>query len=167
MNLVYCDFKPQNVMLEVLKDGSKMVKLIDLGTVIPYEPHPKDVYGTHGFYAPEAVKTPSPETDLYTLCRTLAFLITEMDLANPVFGLPSIESYKALRDNPALYRLLAKGTHTNAKRRFHSAEQLADQLEGVLRQIEGGRAGQPTSSKLFIQPRRKTPAFMPGDHRRV
>lgn len=96
------------------------------------------------------MKTPSPETDLYTICRTLAFLITEMDLANPVFGLPSIESYKAFRDNPALYRLLAKGTHTNAKRRFHSAEQLADQLEGVLRQIEGGRLGQPISSKLFI-----------------
>ncbi|HEX7736540.1 MAG TPA: tetratricopeptide repeat protein [Ktedonobacteraceae bacterium] len=150
LNLVYCDFKPQNVMLEVLKDGSKVVKLIDLGTVIPFEPHPKDVYGTHGFYAPEAVKTPSPETDLYTICRTLAFLISEMDLANPVFGLPSIESYKAFRDNPALYRLLTKGTHTNAKRRFHSAEQLADQLEGVLRQIEGGRAGQPISSKLFI-----------------
>jgi serine/threonine-protein kinase PknG len=37
---VYCDFKPQNVMLEVLKDGTKIVKLIDLGTVIKYEPHP-------------------------------------------------------------------------------------------------------------------------------
>ena len=150
LNLVYCDFKPQNVMLEVLKDGTKIVKLIDLGTVIQYEPHPKDVYGTHGFYAPEAVKNPSPETDLYTICRTLAFLITEMDLANPVFGLPSIESYKAFRDNPALYRLLAKGTHTNARRRFHNAEQLADQLAGVLRQIEGGQMGQPISSKLFI-----------------
>lgn len=150
LNLVYCDFKPQNVMLEVLKDGTRIVKLIDLGTVIPYEPHPKDVYGTHGFYAPEAVKTPSLETDLYTICRTLAFLITEMDLANPVFGLPSIETYKAFRDHPALYRLLARGTHTNSKRRFHSVEQLADQLEGVLRQIEGGQMGQPISSKLFI-----------------
>lgn len=150
LGLVYCDFKPQNVMLEVLKDGTKVVKLIDLGTVIKHEQHPKDVYGTHGFYAPEAVKTPSPETDLYTICRTLAFLITEMDLANPVFGLPSIESYKAFRDHPALYRLLAKGTHTNARRRFQSAEQLADQLAGVLRQIEGGQPGQPVSSKLFI-----------------
>jgi len=150
LNLVYCDFKPQNVMLEVLKDGSKIVKLIDLGTVIQYEPHPKDVYGTHGFYAPEAVKTPSPETDLYTICRTLAFLISEMDLASPVFGLPSIESYKAFRENPALYRLLAKGVHTNTKRRFHSADQLADQLTGVLRQIEGGQLGQPINSKLFI-----------------
>jgi serine/threonine-protein kinase PknG len=150
LGLVYCDFKPQNIMLEVLKDGSKIVKLIDLGTVIKHEPNPASVYGTHGFYAPEAVKAPSPETDLYTICRTLAYLVTEMDLASPVFGMPSIESYKAFRDNPALYRLLAKGTHTNAKRRFHSSEQLADQLAGVLRQIEGGQPGQPISSKLFI-----------------
>ena len=72
LGLVYCDFKPQNVMLEVLKDGTQIVKLIDLGTVIKYVPKPDDVYGTHGFYAPEAVKTPSPETDLYAICRTLA-----------------------------------------------------------------------------------------------
>ena len=150
LSLVYCDFKPQNVMLEVLKDGTKIVKLIDMGTVIKHEPHPSDVYGTHGFYAPEAVKTPSPETDLYTICRTLAYLVTEMDLATPVFGMPSIESYKAFRDNPALYRLLTRGTHTNVKRRFHSAEQLGDQLAGVLRQVEGGKAGVPISSKLFI-----------------
>lgn len=150
LGLVYCDFKPQNVMVEVLKDGSKIVKLIDLGTVIRHEPHPADVYGTHGFYAPEAVKKPSPETDLYSICRTLAFLVTEMDLANPVFGMPSIESYQAFRDHPPLYRLLTKATHTNAQRRFHSAEQLGDQLAGVLRQIEGGKEGAPISSKLFI-----------------
>jgi serine/threonine-protein kinase PknG len=150
LGLVYCDFKPGNVMLEKLKDGTEIVKLVDLGTVIKYEPHPSDVYGTHGYYAPEAVKTPSPETDLYSICRTLAFLVSEMDLANPVFGIPSIEQYQAFRDNPALYRLLFRGTHTNAKRRFHSADQLADQLAGVHRQIVGGTLGQPISSKLFI-----------------
>jgi serine/threonine-protein kinase PknG len=150
LGLVYCDFKPQNIMLEVLKDGTKIVKLIDLGTVIKHESHPATVYGTHGFYAPEAVKSPSPETDLYSICRTLAYLVTEMDLGSPVFGMPSIESYRAFRENTAFYRLLAKATHTNAKRRFHSADQLADQLAGVLRQIEGGRPGQPLSSKLFI-----------------
>jgi serine/threonine-protein kinase PknG len=150
LGLVYCDVKPQNMMLEVLKDGSRVVKLIDLGTVIKYEPHPPDVYGTHGFYAPEAVKAPSPKTDLYSICRTLAFLVTDMDLASPVFGLPSIEAYQAFREYPVLYRLLAKGTHTNQQRRFHSAEQLDDQLAGVLRQIVGGQPGQPPISRLFI-----------------
>jgi serine/threonine-protein kinase PknG len=150
LGLVYCDFKPQNVMLEVLKDGTEIVKLIDLGTVIRYEPHPKDVYGTHGFFAPEAVKTPSSETDLYTICRTLAYLVTQMDLANPIFGMPSSESYKAFREYPALYRLLAKGTHKNPAQRFHSAGELMDQLNGVLRQVVGGTPGVSVSSKLFV-----------------
>ncbi len=150
LGLVYCDFKPQNVMLEVLKDGTEIVKLIDLGTVIRYEPHPKDVYGTHGFFAPEAVKTPSSETDLYTICRTLAYLVTQMDLANPIFGMPSSESYKAFREHPALYRLLVKGTRKNPAQRFHTAGELADQLNGVLRQIVGGTPGVSVSSKLFV-----------------
>lgn len=150
LGLVYCDFKPQNVMLEVLKDGTEIVKLIDLGTVIRYEPRPKDVYGTHGFYAPEAVKSPSSETDLYSICRTLAYLTTKMDLASPIFGMPSIESYPAFREYPALYRLLAKGTHKNPAQRFHNAEELADQLNGVLRQIVGGTPGVSVGSKLFV-----------------
>lgn len=87
-------------MLETLKDGSQIVKLIDMGTVIKYVPNPKDVYGRHGFYAPEAVKSPSPETDLYSICRTLAYMVTEMELANPIFGMPPSEYYKAFRDYP-------------------------------------------------------------------
>lgn len=150
LGLVYCDFKPQNVMLEVLKDGTQVFKLIDLGTVIRYGPKPDAVYGTPGFFAREAIKTPSPETDLYTICRTLAYLVTQMDLSNPAYGLSPSEHYKAFRDYPALYRLLAKGTHTEPARRFHSAEDLADQLAGVLRQIAGGQPGVPVTSRLFI-----------------
>lgn len=150
LGLVYCDFKPQNVMLEVLKDGTQVVKLIDLGTVIKYVPKPDDVYGTHGFYAPEAVKAPSPETDLYSICRTLAYMVSRMDLADPIFGMPAAERYKAFRDHPELYRLLQKGTHAQPARRFHTAEELSDQLAGVLRFIAGGKPGVPVSSRLFV-----------------
>jgi serine/threonine-protein kinase PknG len=148
LGLVYCDFKPQNVMLEVLKDGTQIVKLIDLGTVIKYVPKPDDVYGTHGFYAPEAVKSPSPETDLYSICRTLAYMVTLMDLTDPIFGMPAAERYKVFRDHPELYRLLYKGTHVKPAQRFHSAEELSDQLAGVLRLIVGGKPGVPVSSRL-------------------
>ncbi len=150
LGLVYCDFKPQNVMLEMLKDGTQVVKLIDLGTVIKYQTKPDAVYGTHGFYAREAVKAPSPETDLYSVCRTLAYLVTQMDVTNPMFGMPPAEYYKAFRDNPALYRLLVKGTHEKPARRFHRAEDLADQLAGVLRLIAGGTPDMPVPSRLFV-----------------
>ncbi|GHO95408.1 hypothetical protein KSF_054560 [Reticulibacter mediterranei] len=150
LGLVYCDFKPQNVMLEVLKDGTQIIKLIDLGTVIKHVPKPDDVYGTHGFYAPEAVKTPSPETDLYSICRTLAYLVTQMDLADPIFGMPPIERYKVFRDYPALHRLLVKGTSSRPEQRFRSTEELSDQLAGVLRLIVGGKPGIPVNSRLFV-----------------
>jgi len=150
LGLVYCDFKPQNVMLEILKDGSQIVKLIDLGTVIKYVPKPDDVYGTHGFYAPEAVKTPSPATDLYSICRTLAYMVTLMDLANPIFGMPAMDQYQAFRDHPELYRLLSKGTHSKAEKRFQNAEDLADQLVGVQRLIIGGKPGVSVGSRLFV-----------------
>ena len=149
LNLVYCDFKPQNAMVEQLKDNSFQLKLIDLGTVIHYEKNPDAVYGTEGFYAPEAVKNPSPETDLYTICRSLAFMTSWMDLSTPQFGMPPAEHYKAFRDYPALYRFLYKGTHPVPARRFQTAEAMMAQLEGVLRVVAGGQPGQPISSKLF------------------
>jgi len=150
LGLVYCDFKPPNVMLETLKDGTQIAKLIDLGTVIKYGPKPDSVYGTHGFYARQAVKAPSPETDLYSICRTLAYLITLMDINNPMFGMPPAEQHQALRDNPPLYRLLYKGTHDDPARRFHSAEELEEQLKGVLRLCAGGTPGAPIGSRKFI-----------------
>jgi serine/threonine-protein kinase PknG len=150
LDLVYCDFKPQNVMVEQLKDGSEVVKLIDMGTVIRHEPNPSDVYGTAGFYAREAVKHPSPQTDLYSICRTLAYMVTMMDLSQPIFGLPPQQEYQVFQEYPALYRLLAKGTHGKPERRFQSAEELAEQLQGVLRQAEGGQPGVPVTSTLFV-----------------
>jgi serine/threonine-protein kinase PknG len=149
LGLVYCDFKPQNVMLEELKDNSTTVKLIDLGTVIKYTKDPQAVYGTEGFYAPEAVKQPSPETDLYTICRSLAWMVSFMDLSKPQFGMPPAEHYKAFRDFPILYRFLQKGTNPVPARRYHSAEEMQDQLGGVLRIIAGGNINIPVTSKLF------------------
>ena len=149
LGLVYCDFKPQNIMLEDHKDGSKGVKLIDLGTVIKYEKNPPAVYGTQGFYAPEAVKNPSPETDLYTIARSLAYMVSLMDLDRPQVGMPPAEHYRIFRDNPVLYRFLVKATNPIAAKRFTTVEAMADQLEGVLRAVAGGTPGIPVSSKLF------------------
>jgi serine/threonine-protein kinase PknG len=150
LNLVYCDFKPQNVMVGQLKDGTQILKLIDLGTVIAYGPKPQRVYGTHGFYAREAIKSPSPLTDLYSICRTLAYLVTTMDLDDPIFGMPPASRYPVFQSNPALYTLLQKGTHNDPARRFQSADELEEQLRGVLRLCEGGLPGVPVDSRHFV-----------------
>lgn len=150
LNMVYCDFKPSNIMIEMREDGVQTSKLIDLGTVTKYGPKPDRVYGTHGFYAREAVKSPSPQTDLYSICRTLAFLVTLMDIDTPMFGLPQQHEYPEFQQYPALYRLLYKGTHSDPARRFQSAEELEEQLKGVLRLCAGGASGVVFESRKFV-----------------
>ncbi len=72
--LVYCDFKPDNVMLE-----GDDVKLIDMGAVRRIgDPH-GDIYGTLGFKAPEADHDPQAVSDLFTIGRTLAVLLMDFD----------------------------------------------------------------------------------------
>ena len=72
--LVYCDFKPDNVMLE-----GDDVKLIDMGAVRRIgDPH-GDIYGTVGYKAPEADNDPQAVSDLFTIGRTLAALAMDFD----------------------------------------------------------------------------------------
>ena len=72
--LVYCDFKPDNVMLE-----GDDVKLIDMGAVRRIgDPH-GDIYGTVGYKAPEADDDPQAVSDLYTIGRALAVLAMDFD----------------------------------------------------------------------------------------
>jgi serine/threonine-protein kinase PknG len=73
-NLVYCDFKPDNVMLE-----GDDVKLIDMGAVRRIGDPGGDIYGTVGFKAPEADHDPGVASDLFTVGRTLAVLLMDLD----------------------------------------------------------------------------------------
>jgi serine/threonine-protein kinase PknG len=75
--LVYCDFKPDNVMLE-----GDDVKLIDMGAVRRIGDPGGDVYGTVGYQAPEAGDDPIAASDLYTIGRTLAVLLMDFDNTN-------------------------------------------------------------------------------------
>ncbi|MGI8551431.1 MAG: protein kinase domain-containing protein [Dehalococcoidia bacterium] len=72
--MVYCDFKPENAMVE----GDE-VKLIDMGAVRRVTDPDGDVYGSKGYAAPEATDDPSPVSDLYTVARTLAMLVVNFD----------------------------------------------------------------------------------------
>ncbi len=75
--LVYCDFKPDNVMLE-----GEDVKLIDMGAVRRIDDPHGDIYGTVGYKAPEADDNPVEVSDLYTIARTLAVLLMDFDNTN-------------------------------------------------------------------------------------
>jgi len=172
LGLVYCDFKPDNLMLE--KDD---VKLIDLGGVRRIDDLGGDIYGTIGYTAPEAGEGPTVESDLYTIGRTLAVLLTSISGFSKEhrYTLPSPQEDALFAREESLYRLLLKSTAEKAPDRFESAEEMADQMLGVLREVVAKETDtpRPAPSVLFggdllsfemaseLQPVAPDPALLP------
>jgi serine/threonine-protein kinase PknG len=145
-DLVYCDFKPENVM--VTWSG---VKLIDMGGVRRVDDTTGDVYGTDGYAAPEAGDNPTPVSDLYCVGRALAVLVADFDFRGEFKQrLPLPNAIPAFQQNESLYRFLLKATRTDPDDRFQTAEEMADQLLGVVRELSVGTVDLgPVDSPLF------------------
>src|SRR5579862_9357328 len=104
--MVYCDFKPDNCMLE-----DDDVKLIDMGGVRRVDDTEGDIYGTKGYSAPEANEAPSFVSDLYTVARTLAVLILEFKFQSAYeYSLPTPQEQPLFAQHESLYRFLLKAT---------------------------------------------------------
>ncbi len=148
MGLVYCDFKPDNVMLE--RDD---VKLIDLGGVRRIDDTGGDIYGTVGYSAPEAGAGPTPVSDLFTIGRTLAVLLIDIKGFSKEhrYTLPGPVEEPRLQNQESLYRLLLKSTAQAADDRFEDANEFAEQALGVLREVVAVETGvpRPGASVLF------------------
>ena len=148
LKLVYCDFKPENVMLE----GGD-VKLIDLGGVRRIDDPKGDIYGTEGYSAPEAGEGPTVASDLFTVGRTLAVLVTEIRgfTKEHKHTLPHAQDDPVFARQESLFRFLLKSTAENPDDRFTSAHEMADQLLGVLREVVSVDTGSPHpgNSTLF------------------
>jgi serine/threonine-protein kinase PknG len=147
-SMVYCDFKPDNFMLE---GEPPDVKLIDMGGVRMIDDPAGDIYGTRGYSAPEAGEGPTIVSDLYTVGRTLAVLLMEFRFQSVYeTALPPPEEQAVLADNESLQRFLLKATATDPARRFQNADEMADQLGGVLREVVAGTVPpRPTESMAF------------------
>lgn len=146
--LVYCDFKPDNVMLERYD-----VKLIDMGGVRRVDDPQGDIYCTAGYSAPEASEGPTPASDLYTIGRTLAVLLCEFRglTTDHRYSLPSPADATVFGQQESLYRFLLKATAQNPNDRFESADEMAEQLLGVLREVVAVETGtsKPGPSAYF------------------
>lgn len=129
--LVYCDFKPDNIMLE-----GDDVKLVDMGGVRKIDDPNGDIFGTKGYMAPEQGDNPIEVSDLYTIGRSLATLIMDFHYQSAYeYSLPLPSEQKVLAENEALYRFLLRATHKDIDGRFQSADEMYSQLYGVLREI--------------------------------
>lgn len=152
--LLYCDLKPDNVI-----QTSEQVKLIDMGAVLRMDDDYGAVYGTIGYQAPEiATIGPSVASDLYTVGRLLAVLSFHFPGYNKEFKerLPDPADVPVLAEHESLLRFLRRACHTDANQRFDSADEMAEQLTGVLREVVAVRDHKPIPgvSPLFTPERR-------------
>ncbi len=152
--LLYCDFKVDNALQQ---DNS--LKLIDLGAVRRMDDVESAIYGTIGYQAPEVAEVgPSVASDLYTVARTLAVLTFDFQGYTNVFAdsLPDPQNIEVFSRYESFYRLLVRATDPDPGRRFASAQEMADQLTGVLREVVALQTGRPRPalSTLFGPERR-------------
>jgi serine/threonine-protein kinase PknG len=139
--LLYCDFKPDNV---IRTDAS--LKLIDMGAVYRMDDTTSAIYGTPGYQAPEIGDSgPSIPSDLYTVGRTLAVLCTDARGYQTTYArvLPSADEVPLFTEYDSLYRFLVRATAADPDDRFQSADEMAVQLEGVLREIVAAESSTP------------------------
>ncbi|WP_031038531.1 serine/threonine-protein kinase [Streptomyces sp. NRRL F-5650] len=147
--LLYCDFKVDNAI-----QTEDQLKLIDMGAVRRMDDEESAIYGTVGYQAPEVAEVgPSVASDLYTVGRTLAVLTFDFQGYTTVYAdsLPDPDNIDVFRRYESFYRLLVRATDPDPARRFASAQEMAEQLTGVLREVvslQTGRA-RPAVSTLF------------------
>ncbi|MEU9072173.1 tetratricopeptide repeat protein [Streptomyces sp. NPDC048306] len=147
--LLYCDFKVDNAI-----QTEDQLKLIDMGAVRRVDDDESAIYGTVGYQAPEVADVgPSVASDLYTVGRTLAVLTFDFQGYTTVYAdsLPDPDNIDVFRRYESFYRLLVRATDPDPARRFASAQEMAEQLTGVLREVvslQTGRA-RPAVSTLF------------------
>src|SRR5690606_2411264 len=139
--LLYCDLKPDNVI-----QTHEQLKLIDLGAVRRMDDYESPLFFTTGYSAPELpTHGASVASDLFTVGRTLAVLSFEFTGYTSKYKttLPSRDEVPLFKLFDSYYRFLRKATHVDPDRRFISAEDMADQLTGVLREIMALGTGKP------------------------
>ncbi|MFD9738567.1 tetratricopeptide repeat protein [Umezawaea sp. NPDC059074] len=153
VGLLYCDFKPDNVI-----QTEEQLKLIDLGAVRRIGDNRSAIYGTIGYQAPEiGTIGPSVASDLYTVGRALAVMSFSFDFRRKFKGsLPSPTVEPLLARFESYKRFLHRATDPNPELRFTSAEEMAEQLTGVLREVLAAEDGNPRPglSRQFTPERR-------------
>ncbi|MDI3404271.1 serine/threonine-protein kinase [Streptomyces cavernicola] len=140
-NLLYCDFKVDNAIQQ-----QDQLKLIDMGAVRRLDDHESAIYGTVGYQAPEVAELgPSVASDLYTVARTLAVLTFDFQGYTNFFvdSLPDPANIEVFQRYESFYRLLVRATDPDPARRFASAQEMAEQLTGVLREVVALQSGRP------------------------
>lgn len=139
--LLYCDMKPDNVMLTYGADragGStgNRIKLVDLGGVRAIGDLDSPIVTTYG--PPDPKEPPSIQFDIYTVGRTLHEFARATD--DYVTAGTTDSGSVALA---SLRLLIGRAMHSDPAHRFGGAVGMADQLRGARWEMESLRTGLP------------------------
>ncbi len=152
-DLVFCDFKPDNMI-----QTEEQLKLIDLGAMRRLDDEDGAIFGTVGYQAPEIAEDgPSVASDLYTVGRALAVMTLPFDFQRTfVDRLPDPADQPPLARYDSYHRFLLRATARRPEARFGSAQEMRDQLTGVLREVLAADDGvaRPGVSTEFTPERR-------------
>ena len=116
-----------------------------------------------GYQAPEVGETgPTIAADLFTVARTLAVLATDFAASRPRTASRCRQGERpAVRPFDSLYRLLERATAADPDERFQSADEMGDQLLGVLREVVADRStadrARAPASRRGARPARPSP----------
>ncbi|MGM1064060.1 tetratricopeptide repeat protein [Saccharothrix sp. Mg75] len=152
--LVYCDMKPNNVILSPGSTGDGLesrVKVIDLGAVRRIGDKGPGIIGTRPYQVTGeeiARRGVTVQSDLHTLGVTLRQLYQATVDHVELLGAPGSPVAAGVG---SFLRVLARAAHPDADRRFASAREMSDQLGGVLLEIASLRDGKDRAvlSPLF------------------
>ncbi len=152
-DLLYCDMKPDNVIVRPGHHGGRedRIKLIDLGAVRRVGDRTSRTIGADGYQVSRAEindRGLTVQSDIHTL----GVMLGRMFHATADWS----EHYGAAPGRLAIglesfHRVCARAAHPIADKRFATARQMADQLEGVQREIASLRDGvaRPEPSTVF------------------
>jgi serine/threonine-protein kinase PknG len=141
IGLLYCDLKPDNVI-----QTDEQLKLLDLGAVRRMDDYESPLFFTAGYSAPElGHRGPSVASDLCTVGRMMAVLSIRFPEYRGAHKhrLPDVDQVPLFDVFESYHRFLLRATHSDPDLRFGSADEMADQLVGVLREVLAIEGEQP------------------------
>ena len=148
LGLVYNDLKPANMMAT-----ADDVKLIDVGGVMRIDDDDAAIFGTQGFQAPEVAQAgPSIASDLYTVGRTLAVSTLNFVFHRDpwVHAIPPAAEQPLLARHESYHRFLLKATAFHPDDRFQTADEMQEQLRGVLREVVAMESSTPRPGQSAV-----------------
>jgi serine/threonine-protein kinase len=160
LGILHRDVKPANIFIESDLDGRKVVKTIDFGVAeIVGNAHGDELVGTLEYIAPEVLFgecAPDARSDLYALavvayqCLTGRVPFRAGTIAQLVCvlakGPPPPPSHLRSELSPEVDAWFAKALDRNPERRFGSAKDMADAINGLIE----GMDHMPSSSRMPV-----------------